>query len=134
MIGVTNDMVAEAVRAYVQAGKRGVTSLMDAMRAALEATPPAPVDMLLFCPECGTQHIDEPEPAKFMPAALRDELVVGSRIRGELNPQRWTNPPHRSHLCHACKTIWRPADVPTNGVAAIATRGKADTWTHGGAA
>lgn len=80
------------------------------------ATPPAadvsdvaglrPIDMLLFCPQCGIQHIDEPD---------------------ERTPD-WSNPPHRSHLCHGCGCIWRPADVPTNGVVRIATVGKADTW------
>lgn len=66
-----------------------------------------PIPMLLYCPQCGYQHVDEP-----------DERTPG-----------WTNPPHRSHLCHDCGCIWRPADVPTNGVAAIETQGKADTWT-----
>jgi hypothetical protein len=65
-----------------------------------------PVDMLLFCPKCGLQHIDEPD----------ERTPDGS------------NPPHRSHLCHGCGCIWRPADVPTNGVVRIATQGKADTW------
>jgi hypothetical protein len=64
-----------------------------------------PIDMLLFCPQCGAQHVDAPEP-----------------LNG------WTNPPHKSHLCHNCQTIWRPADVPTNGVATVATRGEHDTW------
>jgi hypothetical protein len=68
--------------------------------------PEQPIDMLLFCPKCGAQHIDEPE--------------------GD-----WDNPPHRSHLCHACRTIWRPADVPTNGVVAISSIGNADTWAGG---
>lgn len=63
-----------------------------------------PVDLLLFCPNCGTQHIDAPD---------------------KRTPE-WTNPPHRSHLCHDCATIWRPADVPTNGVAKINTKGKRD--------
>jgi hypothetical protein len=66
---------------------------------------PAPIDMLLFCPSCGAQHVDVPEPEK-----------------------GWTNPPHKSHLCHGCGSTWRPADVPTNGVQAVRTRGKADTW------
>jgi hypothetical protein len=66
---------------------------------------PAPIDMLLFCPRCGAQHVDAPDPN------------IG-----------WDCPPHRSHLCHVCKCVFRPADVPTNGVAAIQTRGKADTW------
>jgi hypothetical protein len=39
----------------------------------------------------------------------------------------WTNPPHRTHLCHSCGHKWRPADVATNGVAAVKTRGKDDS-------
>lgn len=64
-----------------------------------------PIDMVLHCPACGTQHVDAP-----------DERTPG-----------WVNEPHRSHLCHNCWHIWRPADVPTNGVAAIKTKGKADS-------
>lgn len=37
-------------------------------------------------------------------------------------------PPHKSHLCHACGCIWRPADVPTNGVEQIQTRGRKDNF------
>lgn len=78
-------------------------------RATLESTAPTEeegkaIPMLLFCPKCGVQHVDAPS-------------------------EGWTNPPHRSHLCHACGTIWRPADVPTEGVASISTAGKADNWT-----
>lgn len=62
------------------------------------------IDMVLHCPVCGLQHIDAPEPAN-----------------------GWTNPPHKSHLCHGCKHIWRPADVPTNGVETIKTRGDKDS-------
>jgi hypothetical protein len=71
---------------------------------------PKPVDMVLYCPACGTQHIDEPEAE---PHDIESDL-------------RWTNPPHRSHLCAACGWVWRPADVCTNGVAAIQTRGQRD--------
>jgi DNA-directed RNA polymerase subunit M/transcription elongation factor TFIIS len=76
--------------------------------AAVSAHPPIDageggVDMLLNCPKCGVQHVDEPS-------------------------EGWDNPPHRSHLCLACGCIWRPADVPTNGVAVIATAGSADTY------
>lgn len=67
--------------------------------------PLVPIGMLLWCPTCHAQHIDAPDPAT-----------------------GWTNPPHRSHLCHNCGTVWRPADVPTSGLAAIATRGEADTF------
>jgi hypothetical protein len=64
-----------------------------------------PLDMILHCSACGLQHIDAP-----------DERTPG-----------WKNEPHRSHLCHGCGHIWRPADEPTNGVAAIKTKGKADS-------
>lgn len=76
-----------------------------------------PIAMLLYCPKCGAQHIDAPEAHDPYRAADGSDDRV-----------RWTNPPHRSHLCHACGTIWRPADIATTGVAAITTRGKADTW------
>lgn len=63
-----------------------------------------PVDMLLYCPSCGLQHVDAPD---------------------ERTPD-WNNPPHKSHLCHGCGYIWRTADVPTNGVKTLKTAGKAD--------
>lgn len=80
--------------------------------------------MVLFCPACGFQHIDEPE----LP-------YIGDRITetgdedaaARIRKATWTNPPHRSHLCLGCGHIWRPADVPTTGVAAIQTKGKADS-------
>ncbi|QOV06301.1 hypothetical protein CPT_Maja_081 [Burkholderia phage Maja] len=68
----------------------------------MEADRVTTIDMILFCPACCAQHIDEPH--------------------GE-----WTNPPHRSHLCVFCETVWRPADVPTNGVRTIKTKGDDDT-------
>ncbi len=73
---------------------------------------PAPIDMVLHCPKCHLQHVDAPEPGT-----------------------DWTNPPHRSHKCKRpdCGTVWRPADVPTNGVAVVKTLGKADTWARSGA-
>jgi hypothetical protein len=63
-----------------------------------------PIDMILPCPRCGKLHVDNPEPEN-----------------------GWDNPPHKSHLCHGCGTIFRPADVPTHGVAAIKTRGENDS-------
>lgn len=64
-----------------------------------------PIAMILYCPNCHKKHIDEPDPA-----------------RG------WPNPPHKSHLCLFCGTVWRPADIPTTGVKNIKTRGKDDSW------
>lgn len=80
----------------------------------------APVDMVLHCPACGTQHIDAPAPPE---AHVHDA-------------EPWINPPHRTHQCGFCGLRWRPADVPTNGVAAVQTRGKHDSpivttdWTR----
>jgi hypothetical protein len=85
-------------------------------RALLGAQPP--IDMILHCPNCGLQHIDEPEDD--------DDDYKATVLSGRQTP-RWTNPPHRSHLCHDCDHIWRPADVPTNGVKVIQTKGKADS-------
>lgn len=72
-----------------------------------EEANPEPIDMILYCPACGYRHIDAPNAE-----------------------EGWTNPPHKSHKCHSCKCVWRPADVPTNGVAHILTIGKADTIDH----
>ena len=98
-----------------------------------------PFDMILSCPECGMLHVDEPEPDvcqdchhaanrhPFSTAQIRCHCVDCPCIMFF----EWTNPPHKSHLCHCCGTIWRPSDVPTNGVASIKTKGKADTWRIG---
>ena len=59
-----------------------------------------PIDMILFCPYCGKQHIDKPDPAS-----------------------GWNNPPHRTHLCAGCGSEWRPATIATNGVAKITEPG-----------
>lgn len=95
----------------------------------MESTTPAPdpkvepIPMVLHCPKCGMQHIDKPEVEI---ERWENALAASSTIKCT-----WTNPPHRSHLCHGCGTIWRPADVPTTGVASITTKGKADTWEPG---
>lgn len=74
-----------------------------------------PIPMVLLCPKCGVQHVDEAE-------------VFTSEMLADGQPEPWDNPPHRSHLCRACGCIWRPADVATVGVKAIATTGKADNF------
>jgi hypothetical protein len=87
----------------------------------------APINMILHCPKCGMQHIDRPETEAEYAARLHESSW---RELGGDKPARWTNGSHRSHLCHnpKCRTVWRPADVPTNGVAAIQSRGTDDTW------
>lgn len=81
--------------------KASVALGLELIRVEAEAPP---VDMILHCPECHFQHVDAPEPAT-----------------------GWNNPPHKSHLCSRCRHIWRPADVYTNGVRSIRTRGKSDS-------
>lgn len=73
-----------------------------------------PIDMVLHCPACGMQHIDKADEIDPYPTPEKDAAW-------------WGNPPHRSHLCRGCGHIWRPADVPTNGVEAVKTRGKNDS-------
>lgn len=91
---------------------------VDELRDELLRTMP-PIDMILHCPKCHAQHIDASEPVPVQTAA-------GLVARGDPS---WNNPPHRSHLCRQCGNIWRPADVATNGVAAIKTQGKLDSQT-----
>lgn len=88
-----------------------------------------PIDMVLYCPNCGEQHVDAPEPHCKMGVECDESGCCYAEMNGAPDRcERWTNPPHRSHLCHSCGTIWRPADVPTNGVTEIKTQGKADSW------
>ena len=69
---------------------------------------PSPLPMLIYCPRCGVQHVDDAQPER-----------------------AWTNPPHRSHECQGCGLIFRPADFATTGVRSIATFGVRDTWRPG---
>jgi hypothetical protein len=95
----------------------------------------APVPMLLFCPHCGTQHVDAPEaftPTGRCECSGPDECEACEQNRAAYE-ETWQNPPHRSHKCHACGCIWRPADVATTGVETIATVGKKDNWDGPGA-
>lgn len=69
-----------------------------------ESTVITPIQMVLYCPNCGHQHLDQPNHA------------IG-----------WLNPPHKSHLCEFCKFVWRPADIETTGVIKTQTMGKDDS-------
>lgn len=76
-----------------------------AIHASLEQPAAVAIDAVLHCPRCGLQHIDAPD---------------------NRTPD-WNNPPHKSHLCHGCKLVWRVADTPTNGVQSLPSR--KDAWT-----
>lgn len=104
--------------------------------AAAKARNATPIDMVLHCPKCHLQHIDRDE--ELRRNAEGDVMHGCEMCDGEdvctcpgKTPRFWINRPHRSHLCKredgGCGYIWRPADVPTNGVAAVKTRGKDDS-------
>jgi len=106
-----------------------VWELIADMKERDQGKGPKPIPMVLHCPRCGAQHIDEEETeAEFL---LRwKEVAEYERLTGEKTGtalERWTNPPHKSHLCHNCGTIWRVADIPTNGVKTVGV-GEKDTW------
>lgn len=84
---------------------RAEHAALDAEACHLRERLDTPIPMVLPCPRCDQRHVDAPEPET-----------------------GWKNPPHKSHLCATCGCVWRPAAVPTTGVASILTRGKADTW------
>lgn len=86
-----------------------------------------PIDMVLHCPKCHPQHIDAPKTCD-MGVGCDEVSVCYADAIGELGRcTHWMNPPHRSHLCHGCGHIWRPADVPTDGVLAVQTKGDHDS-------
>lgn len=91
----------------------------------IDKATPSPIDMVLHCPACSLQHIDAEVPGAMVqvptPLGLTGMATSWQWRKG------WSNPPHRSHLCHGCGHIWRPADVPTNGVATVQTKGKSDS-------
>lgn len=89
----------------------------------------APIDLVLHCPQCGKRHVDQPDAPDRYCVTEADGSCSSTDPRCMHQPEpapRWENPPHRSHLCAGCGYIWRPADVPTNGVAATLTRGQLD--------
>ena len=102
--GLVERLLVRANREWANCGSSTTVAVLREA-AAFIAQDGVPIDIVLFCPACGRQHIDAPEPAK-----------------------GWANPPHKSHLCHDCGQVWRAADVPTNGVQAATTRGAKDTY------
>lgn len=85
-----------------------------------------PVSMVLNCPRCGRQHIDKEETEVEFHTRIEKGLLEPRELAE--GPSRWSNPPHKSHTCQYCQTIWRPAPFETVGVESINSRGKADNW------
>ena len=110
-----------------------------ASKAELERKLAMAVDMLLFCPNCFEQHVDEATP-DVCELCGHSEQSHRWRIDHKRDMDKatwchdceckdftpWLNPPHKSHRCTECNHVWRPADVPTNGVQKLETSGKAD--------
>lgn len=66
----------------------GVAAVKD-KGIGLSDVPPAPIPMILHCPDCSNRHVDEDE---------------------------FADRPHHTHACQHCGMVWRPAVVPTVGV------------------
>jgi hypothetical protein len=114
----SKESLGPTTEAVISAAQKWYLARPSALATVVQPQPAIPIDMVLHCPACGMQHIDAVE-----------TLNVGPDERGRRTPSAvtWSNPPHRSHLCHGCGHIWRPADVPTNGVECVKTRGKEDS-------
>jgi hypothetical protein len=118
VVAPTDELLLKYLGAYLPPSPEpdDITDLRANVMALYAALHAAPIDMVLHCPKCGMQHIDAVEMVEWD----RDGGPPANRVT-------WPNEPHRSHLCHGCGHIWRPADVETNGVAAVKTKGKADS-------
>jgi rubredoxin len=69
-----------------------------------------PVNLLLFCPECGFQHIDKAQPDSCETCGYDRENCQCEVFTA------WLNPPHKKHRCHSCNYVWKPFEFPTNGI------------------
>jgi hypothetical protein len=100
-----------------------------------------PIDAIIFCPNCHMQHIDRPDEDGDCECECSFNDHDWSQEGAEPHcrncacqeyKRAWDNPPHKSHLCRTddggCGITFRFADIPTNGVDAIKTRGEKDTW------
>jgi hypothetical protein len=113
---------------------RVLDGLEVAYRKGQESASTLPIDVILFCPKCLELHIDKAKP-DVCETCGRLEIEHSSRFRVEqacLTFKAWLNPPHKSHRCGNCNFVWRPADVPTNGVAHAKTKGENDTMKRVG--
>lgn len=130
----TERLVEECLDAYHEQGgppRAYPTPRMATAWRRLDFALTAPVPMVLHCPSCHEQHIDESNEEQVRIEAAERGFEHGSRDwELFIDKHVWTNPPHRSHLCAKCGTIWRPSDVATVGVRHIETRGEHDTLVY----
>ena len=108
--------------------KKGLENVREVVRRMVNVVADKSIDMVLHCPACGMQHVDEDNSEQVRIVAAERGYEHGSRDwEAFIERNEWANPPHRSHLCAGCGHVWRPADVCTNGVAAVKTKGKQDS-------
>jgi hypothetical protein len=79
-----------------------------------------PTPMLLQCPECKQQHIDVPDDScKNCGNTYRTashHVTVENSGACCAHPEKWDNPPHKTHRCKFCGHKWRPFPFPSFGV------------------
>lgn len=95
---------------------------------------PEPLDVVLFCPRCKFQHVDKAEPDTCQTCGYSEATHKTDDFKQNAQCVRflpWLNPSHKSHRCLNCNIVWRPADVPTNGVEEAKTVGESDTKDFG---
>ena len=102
-----------------------------AILAELSPITDEPIPMVLHCPKCHVQHIDAPDENPCgdgcqysKDIGMWPEHSCGDKcMYMQPGSPRWTNPPHKTHLCNGCGHLWRPANVPTTGVVALPPKG-----------
>lgn len=81
-----------------------------------------PVDMILLCPRCQFQHVDEPDFESCKNCGGQRDAHKPLKTESGIwcnNFEEWNNPPHRKHRCLKCNHVWKPALIATNGVQAL---------------
>jgi hypothetical protein len=110
---------------------RGLDKAAEIVKELVGQMRDTPVDMILFCPKCRLQHVDKADPDKCQDCghAVTDHyaddrapeqtgICMANPVCAckKFNP--WLNPVHKKHRCQnpACNEVFKPANIPTNGV------------------
>lgn len=109
-----NDCLVATIRGGLIYPELFANEIVTTLNRELES----PLDMVLWCPKCFEQHVDEAAPEICEDCGLDEDLCTAS---GSCSFNPWLNPPHKSHRCNFCNYVWRPADGCTNGVLALKT-------------
>jgi len=72
----------------------------------------APLDIVIFCPNCHAQHVDKADPDNCEDCGFPEEAHSPTNRKEVFEPcdkfNPWLNPPHKSHRCHNCNFVFRP--------------------------